>query len=69
MKQKQKRKRRHNRLDDELVALVVYDDSGLVGPFTLPADIAPEARVPGINPVAVEDQDDLFPELIPDQRR
>ena len=58
---KRNRKQKHSKLDDELVALVVYDDSGLVGPFTVPADLAPEARVRGINPV--EEQGDLFPEL------
>jgi hypothetical protein len=46
MKKQPKRRKR----DDELAVLVVDGDDGPVA-YTLPAELAPEARVPGINPV------------------
>jgi hypothetical protein len=55
---KRKIKSKHSQPDDEFAALVVGLGNSAT-PYVVEANLAPEARVPGINPV--EKQGDLFP--------
>jgi hypothetical protein len=51
-----KKSNRRRKRDDKIAVLVVDDGDGPIA-FTLPAELAPEARLPGIDPAPASPDD------------